>query len=62
LPGRGPLTFKKKQRELLQKEKQAAKLSRRLDKKLRPPEPDEDAAQETVPEETAPDSPTPDSE
>jgi hypothetical protein len=42
VPGRGPLTHKKKQRELQQKEKQAEKLARRLERKLRPPAPEEE--------------------
>lgn len=42
MPGRGPLTHKKKQRELLQKEKQAEKLARRLERKLRPAVPEEE--------------------
>jgi|SwirhisoilCB1_FD_contig_41_806201_length_1245_multi_3_in_0_out_0_2 hypothetical protein len=36
MPGRGPLTFKKRQRELHQKEKQAEKLARKLERKLKP--------------------------
>jgi hypothetical protein len=33
MPGRGPLTFKKRQRELHQKEKQAEKLARKLERR-----------------------------
>jgi hypothetical protein len=36
MPGRGPLTFKKRQREQQQKEKQAEKLARRLERKEKP--------------------------
>ncbi len=36
MPGRGPLTFKKRQREQQQKEKQAEKLARRLERKQKP--------------------------
>ncbi len=50
MPGRGPLTFKKKQRELLQKEKQAEKLNRRLERKRQPLGTEEDMAQETAPD------------
>ena len=56
MPGRGPLTFKKKQREQQQKEKQAEKLSRRLERKRNPPDPQDDsAAQENEPTSGDPD-------
>jgi hypothetical protein len=41
MPGRGPLTFKKRQREQQQKEKQAEKLARRLERKRKPSDADE---------------------
>jgi len=45
MPGRGPLTFKKKQRELQLKEKQAAKLARRLERSRKQPDPEDEATQ-----------------
>jgi hypothetical protein len=65
VPGRGPLTHKKRQRELLLKEKQAAKLARRLERKREQPDSDGEAAEgETVEESQAdvPESSDPESE
>jgi hypothetical protein len=57
MPGRGPLTFKKRQREQQQKEKQAEKLARRLERKEKPSS-DEDEVLDSPTEET-PDTPEP---
>jgi hypothetical protein len=53
MPGRGPLTFKKRQREQQQKEKQAEKLARRLERKLKPA----DDAEDQVPDFSSGDTP-----
>jgi hypothetical protein len=53
MPGRGPLTFKKRQREQHQKEKQAEKLARRLERKLKP----SDDAEDQVPDLSSLDNP-----
>ena len=58
MPGRGPLTVKKRQREQQQKEKQAEKLARRLERKLKPSD-----TEDQVPDfssEDAPDTRDPD--
>jgi hypothetical protein len=44
MPGRGPLTFKKRQREQQLKDKQAEKLARRLERKQKPVETEEQSA------------------
>lgn len=46
MPGRGPLTFKKRQRELHQKEKQAEKLARKLERKLKPSSAEEESEEQ----------------
>ena len=63
MPGRGPLTFKKRQREQQQKEKQAEKLARRLERKLRPAGAEDPDAEDQSPDfssEDAPDTRDPD--
>jgi len=59
MPGRGPLTFKKRQREQQQKEKQAEKLARRLERKLRPSADDEEQVPDLSSEDLSPED-TPD--
>lgn len=54
MPGRGPLTFKKKQREQQQKEKQAEKLARRLERNRKQPALEDDST--GAPQESLPDS------
>ncbi len=60
MPGRGPQTFKKRQKEQQRKEKQQEKMARRLQRKNEPqsPEPDEDNLSliTPVPDTTAPES------
>jgi hypothetical protein len=55
MPGRGPLTFKKRQREQLQKEKQAEKLARRLERKDKPASTEDEVPE--FPSEETPDTP-----
>jgi len=43
MPGRGPQTFKKRQKEQQRKEKQEEKMARRLARKNEPPGSDTDA-------------------
>ena len=48
MPGRGPQTFKKRQKEQQRKERREEKIARRLQRKEEPPTPDSDAQNSDV--------------